>query len=163
MNNTMADEEQENLLTAYCEVIDDDIPLNHAFFRYRSEMELAQAMLGLAVSEGGRLQETREILDMHDTLFENIIDPESKLPDKQRKKLNHADEVWLDLKEKLSEGNRRTAYLYAAHSHMKLALGYLVELKEDDRFVDTVSDYLLNYLNKLSVFTYREAIGHVML
>lgn len=159
----MVDEEQENLLIAYCEAIDDNIPLNHVFFKYWSEMKLAQAMLGLAVSEGGRLQETREIMDMHDTLFGNLIDSESKLPDMQRKKLNHADEVWLDLKEKLSEGSRRTAYLYSAHSHMRLALAYLVELKGDQKFEGRISDYLLNYLDKLSIFTYREAIGHVML
>lgn len=157
------DGEDEDYSSAYCDVIDSQIPRSHIYFRYDAEMKLALASLGHAVSQGERMQATREILDMLDTLYGNLLDPDSVLPDKQRKSLNHADEVWLDLKEKLSSGNARTAHLFAAHAHIQLALSYLVELNKDPQFGERVSEYLIKYLGKLSVFTYREAIGHVML
>ncbi|AKA48880.1 hypothetical protein IX51_06980 [uncultured archaeon] len=160
---SMPDREEEDYTSDYCEITDSTIPRSHIFFRYDAEMKLALASLGLAVSQGERIQATREILDMLDTLYNNMIDPDSALPDRQRKNLNHADSVWLDLKEKLSQGSSRTAHLFAAHSHMQLALSYLIGLKNEKEFSEHISDYLIKYLGKLSVFTYREAIGHVML
>ncbi len=160
---SMPENEQEDYTSDYCEITDSNLPRSHPFFRYDAEMKLALTSMGLAVSQGERIQATREILDMLDTLYTNMIDPDSVLPDKQRKSLNHADSVWLDLKEKLSQGSARTAHLFAAHAHMQLALSYLMELKSDPDFKEHVSDYLVKYLGKLSVFTYREAIGHVML
>lgn len=160
---SMPDREEEDYTSDYCEIIDSQIPRNHPYFRYDAEMKMALTSLGLAVSQGERVQATREILDMLDTLYSNILDPDSVLPDQQRKSLNHADSVWLDLKEKLSQGSARTAHLFAAHSHIQMALSFLVDLKNDAQFSEHVSDYLVKYLGKLSVFTYREAIGHVML
>ncbi len=156
-------DEEEDYTSDYCDITDSELPRSHLYFKYDAEMKLALSSLGLAVSQGERIQATREILDMLDTLYANIMDPDTVLPDKQRKSLNHADRVWLDLKEKLSQGSARTAHLFASHAHMEKALSYLVELKKDQGFSENVSDYLIKYLGKLSVFTYREAIGHVML
>ncbi|EQD43751.1 protein containing DUF1940, partial [mine drainage metagenome] len=95
----------------YCDVVDREIDAAHEYFLYISEMKLSMASLGLAVSSGIRLQSTREILDMLDALLQNITDPDSVLPDNQRKQLNHADEVWLDMKDKMSKGDLRASYL----------------------------------------------------
>lgn len=157
------DREEEDYASDYCEITDSNLPRTHVYFRYDAEMKLAMTSMGLAVSQGERIQATREILDMLDTLYNNMIDPDSVLPDGQRKRLNHADSVWLDLKEKLSQGSVRTAHLFAAHAHMQLALSYLIELGRDELFSERVTQYLIKYLGKLSVHTYREAIGHIML
>lgn len=155
--------ESENLLRKYCEITESELPKNHSIFKYISEMKMAEASLGLAISEGMRLQETREILDMFDTLYQLLFDPDSKLPDPERKKLNHADEVWLDMKEKMNSGDKRAAHLLNAHGHLDLAIAYLVECRNDTVIADKITDYLLKYLEKLSVFIYREAMGHVLL
>ncbi len=160
---SLPEHEEEDFTMDYCEITDSDLPRSHTYFKYDAEMKLALSSLGLAVSQGERIQATREILDMLDTLYANLTDPDSVLPDKQRKSLNHADRVWLDLKEKLSQGSARTAHLFASHAHMELALSFLLDLKKDQEFSEHISDYLVKYLGKLSVFTYREAIGHVML
>lgn len=155
--------EEEDFTKAVCEYTGTELPRDHPIFSYQMEMKLAQAEMGLAVAEGVRLQATRELLDMLDTLYQLLSDPESKLPDPQRKMLNHADEVWLDLKEKMSQGDRRAAHLLSSHAHMAKALGYLLESRKSEEFSELIPDYLVKYLGKLSTFTYREAIGHVML
>ena len=119
--------------------------------------------MGLSIGEGVRLQATRELLDMLDTLYNMIKDPEAGLPDNQRKALNHADDVWLDLKEKMSQGDKRAAHLLSSHAHITLALGHLIAVRRDEKFRELIPDYLIKYLGKLSTFVYREAIGHVML
>lgn len=156
-------QDSESFLTKYCEITDSELPKDHNIFKYLSEMKMSEASLGLAISEGVRLQATREILDMFDTLYQILYDPDSKLPDPQRKRLNHADDVWLDMKEKMNAGDKRAAHLLNAHAHMDLALAYLVNCRNDPVFAEIIPEYLLKYLEKLSVFTYREAIGHVML
>ena len=155
--------EEEDFTKAVCEYTGEELPRDHPIFSYQMEMKLAQAEMGLAISEGVRLQATRELLDMLDTLYQILLDPESKLPDQQRKALNHADEVWLDLKEKMSQGDKRAAYLLSSHAHMGKALGYLLQSRKDEQFSGLITEYLIKYLGKLSTFTYREAIGHVML
>ncbi len=155
--------EEEDFTKAICEYTGEELPRDHPVFFYQFEMRMAQAEMGLAIAEGVRLQATRELLDMLDTLYQVLLDPESKLPDQQRKMLNHADEVWLDLKEKMSAGDRRAAHLLSSHAHMSKALGYLIRAKSDEKFSELITDYLVKYLGKLSTFTYREAIGHVML
>ena len=155
--------EEEDFTRNVCEYNGEELPREHPIFFYQMEMRLAQAEMGLAIAEGVRLQATRELLDMLDTLYQILSDPESKLPDSQRKMLNHADEVWLDLKEKMSQGDKRAAHLLSSHAHMTMALGYLLKSKEDEMFSKIIPDYLIKYLGKLSTFTYREAIGHVML
>jgi|ACXJ01.1.fsa_nt_gi hypothetical protein len=154
---------EENYEMAICEYTGESLRRDHPIFSYQSEIKMAQASLGLAISEGVRLQASREILDMLDTLYQILADPESKLPDPQRKMLNHADDVWLDMKDKMSKGDRRAAFLLDSHAHMELALSYLVKSREDEQFRELIPDYLIKYLGKLSTFTYREAIGHVML
>ena len=156
-------EDDEDYTKEMCEYINEEISRDHPIFFYKAEMKLAQASMGLAIAEGVRLQATRELLDMLDTLYQLMIDPESKLPDSQRKMLNHADDVWLDLKEKMSQGDKRAAHLLSSQAHMSMALGYLIRCRSDERFSRLIPDYLIKYLGKLSTFTYREAIGHVML
>ncbi len=157
------DNETQDLTMRYCQALDADIDASHDYFLYISEMKLAIASLGMAVASGIRLQATREILDMADTLYQNITDPDSTLPDNQRKQLNHAEEVWLDMKDKMSKGDQRASSLLSAHAFMEKAVVHLIACKKDEMFKDIITDYLINYLEKLSVFIYREAIGHVML
>lgn len=147
----------------YCDAIDGELRKDHAYFRYSAEIRLAEADLGLAVARGLRLNETRSLLEMLDTLMENLTDKESVLSDPDRKMLNHADDVWLDLKDKLMQGDQRTAHLLSASAHVQNAVSFLMELKKDEIFGEMVSDYQLKYLTKLSVHIYREAIGHVLL
>ncbi len=155
--------EPEDPELQYCDIIDSKIRKDHPYFMYISEMRLAESSLGLAISQGSRLNETRLLLDMLDTLIENLSDPESVLSDPDRKMLNHADDVWLDLKDKMSQGDIRAAHLLAASSHVQIAVNYLMAAKSDEKFTEMVTDYQLKYLSKLSVHIYREAIGHVML
>ena len=53
--------------------------------------------------------------------------------------------------------------MLSAHAFMEKAVVHLAICKKDEMFKDIITDYLINYLEKLSVFIYREAIGHVML
>jgi hypothetical protein len=154
--------EEVNVSQQYCELVDSSLPLDHPYFSFLSEIRLAESFLGLAVSVGKRLNETRLILDLLDTIVSGIEDPNVRLSDENRKMLNHADEVWLDLKEKLSSGDVRAAYLLASSAHMSKAAGFLVACRKSSEF-SMITDYTLQYLKKLSVHTYREAIGHVML
>ena len=154
---------EENPEERYCDLIEENLPLDHPYFLYLSEMNQAEAFIGLSISSGSRVQELRKILDMFDTLMNNLSDPDSKLADPDRKMLNHAEESWTDAKEKLSTGNERTAYLMVASSHMFSALAYLERTRKDSRFSSLVTDYLLKYLGKLAIYVYREAMGHVLL
>ncbi len=154
--------EEVNVSQQYCELVDSSLPLDHPYFSFLSEIRLAESFLGLAVSVGKRLNETRLILDLLDTIVSGIEDPNVRLSDENRKMLNHADEVWLDLKEKLSSGDVRAAYLLASSAHMSKAAGFLVACRKSSEF-SMITDYTLQYLKKLGVHTYREAIGHVML
>ncbi len=155
--------EDEDFSKAISEYVEQPLRRDHPIFFYKMEMMLAEADIGLAISKGVRLNETRELLDMLDTLFNLLLDPDSKLPDQQRKRLNHADDVWLDPKSKMSSGDERVSWLLSSYAHMSKALAYLIKAREDPIFKDIIPDYLIKYLGKLSVFTYREAMGHVML
>ena len=159
----MPENEEEDPKTAICEYNGQILPRQHPVFNYQMEMRMAQAELGLAIAEGVRLQATRELLDMLDTLSQMLTDPDSKLPDQQRKMLNHADEVWLDMKEKMSQGDRRAAHLLNSSAHMNNALANLIRCTEDPDFSLEVPEYIIKYLGKLATFVYREAIGHLML
>lgn len=147
----------------YCELLDRDLGNESDYFKFQNHVRLAFASLGLAVSTGVRLNATRELLDMVDQLYQNISDPDIALTDESRKKLNHADAVWLDLKQKMAAGDIRAAHLLDASSNLSLAHSYLCSLKKNEEFSGHISDYSLKYFKKLSVFIYREAIGHVML
>ncbi len=155
--------DEENFATAYCELTESRVRADHPFFFYLSEIRLAQAELGRAISSPTRLQETRAILDMLDAINGNLFDPDEALADRDRKMLNHEEDVWLDVKQKLTDGNIRVASLLAASSHMRNSVSYLIRARDDAEFVDKVKDYVVKYLTKLSIYTYREAIGHVLL
>ncbi len=156
-------EDGENNGMLMCDLIGTEIPADHPFFRFQSRIRLSMSNLALAISCGVRLEETRELLDALDTLYSNLYDQEEKLSDQFRKRLNHEEEVWIDLKQKFFQGDQRSAYLLSAHSFLKMALSDLYVLKKDDVFADRISDYVLKYMYKLSVSIYREAMGHVML
>jgi hypothetical protein len=153
----------EDVTKAYCELLDQFIPVDSPYFAYISEMRVAQSALGLAASDSKRVMVTRSLIDILDMLYEHLFDGDSLIPDNLRKPLNHEEEVWLDLKEKMSQGDSRAANLLSAHAHMKLALRYLMMMRNDPLFQGKVSDYLIKYLGKLSIMTYREAMGHVLL
>lgn len=153
----------ENVTLAFCDLIEKEIPLDHDFFRYLSSIRSAQAMIGLAVSTTDKIQETREILDMLDTLSSGLYDPDVKLPDLQRKMIRRSEETPVDMVEKMSRGDLRSAYLLAASSMIQLASGYLAGARNDPDFAGAVPDYAIKYLYKLSIFVYREAMGHVLM
>lgn len=154
---------RENNGMLRCDLLETDIPADHPFFKFQSRIRLSMSNLALAISCGVRLEETRELLDGLDTLYNNLYDPEEKLPDQFRKRLNREEEVWLDLKQKFFQGDQRSAYLLSAHSFLKMALSDLYILKADPMFADKISDYVLKYVYKLSVAIYREAMGHVLM
>ena len=41
----------EDINNQYCDLIDKDLPLNHKFFRYDSEIKITESFIGLAISE----------------------------------------------------------------------------------------------------------------
>lgn len=155
--------DNENFLQEYCELIDAEIDSTSDYFKFQNSVKMAFASLGLAVSTGIRINATRELIDMLDQLYQNVTDPDIALTDESRKKLNHADDVWLDMKQKMAAGDIRSSHLLNASSHVSLAHSYLCALKKEEEFSDAITDYSLKYFKKLSVFIYREAIGHVML
>ena len=153
----------EDVNKRFCDLLGDFVDNNSPYFKYDSCMKLAFSSIGLAISTGIRIDATRELLEMADKLYQNLSDSDTVLSDEHRKKLNHADDVWLDMKAKMSAGDIRASHLLAAHAHLSDALSYLTVMKKDENFREFVSDYNMKYLSKLSVFVYREAIGHVML
>ena len=155
--------EEQDPGTAYCDPLDRYLPLDHPYFSYISHIRLAQASLGIAASDSKKLEVTKSFIEILDTLSENLFDPDTVLQDSVRKPMNHVEDVWLDMKEKMMQGDVRGASLLSAHSHLKIALGYLVILRKDDTFREYVTDYLLKYMGKLSIMIYREAMGHVLL
>ena len=91
--------DNENFLQEYCELIDAEIDSTSDYFKFQNSVKMAFASLGLAVSTGIRINATRELIDMLDQLYQNVTDPDIALTDESRKKLNHADDVWLDMKQ----------------------------------------------------------------
>lgn len=158
-----AEDNMENPRFRFCDLTGEDIPSESPYFKYNSSMKQAFASLGLAISTGTRLAPTRELLEMADKLYENLTDSDVVLSDEHRKKLNHADDVWLDMKAKMNAGDIRAAHLLSASCHLSDAHSYLSQMSNDLSFKDLITDYNLKYLSKLSVYVYREAIGHVML
>ena len=156
-------DEGEDVNVSFCALVEKDIPLNHDFFLYEACIKLAQANIGLAISSGSKLQETREILDMLDTISSGIYDNDVKLPDEQRKKIRRSEDTWIDMKEKMSRADLRSAYLLSASAYMQQALSHLIAARGDKDFTGLISDYAIKYLHKLSLYTYREAIGHVLM
>jgi Domain of unknown function (DUF1940). len=156
-------ENKENPRFRFCDLTGEEISSESPYFKYNSSMRQAFASLGLAISTGTRLVQTRELLEMADKLYENITDNDVVLSDEHRKKLNHADDVWFDMKAKMNAGDIRAAHLLSASCHISDAHSYLTELSKEMSFKDLITDYNLKYLSKLSVYIYREAIGHVML
>ena len=163
MDNSTEDQKNENFTMRYCELIDEEISADSEYFKFESHVRMAFASIGLAASTGVRITPIREILDMVDKLYTNVNDSDIVLSDEHRKKLNHADDVWLDLKEKMSAGDIRSSHLLAASTQLFLAHSSLVAMSKDEVFGMHITAYSLKYFQKLAVFIYREAIGHLML
>ncbi|MGP6220980.1 DUF1940 domain-containing protein [Caldiplasma sukawensis] len=147
----------------YCELMDDMIEGDNEFFKMENHYLSAISFLGLAASTGVRVNEIRELIDMVDTLSQCIKDPDVKLSDDIRKKINHAEEAWLDIKEKMSNGDARTAYLLLAYKELSDAHASLCKMKKDPKFSEYISDYILNYTLKGAFYIQSKAIGDVRL
>ncbi len=154
----------ENMeIKRYCPVTDSELPVDHVYFKFRSEIEAAEAFLGLAISEGIKVTETREILDMVDTIYNSLADPESRLNDFQEKRLNFTDEDWYDLKEKANNGNKWSMYMFLARRSIDSAVYWLCKLKESNEFRDIVKDDVISKLMKAGFVILRESLGDVRL
>ena len=133
----------------YCDIIDDYIDAKSPYFLYRENINLAMSFLGLAISEGSKVNEIRECIDILDTLTQHLYDKSIVLKDSIRKSLNHEDESWLDITEKMANGNKTTAFMFAAAAHLRLAVNYLLLMEDDGKFKDFIDDYIKNYMLKL--------------
>ena len=153
----------EDINNQYCDLIDKDLPLNHKFFRYDSEIKITESFIGLAISEGKNVEKLRDIIDILDTLNQNLYDNDVKLPDMVRKELRREDSTWVDIDQKMNDGNKYTAYLIIASSHLRNAITYLYELKSDSDFSSHITDYQIEYMLKLVNRINDEAIGDVLL
>ncbi|KAA8922882.1 DUF1940 domain-containing protein [Thermoplasma sp.] len=147
----------------YCPVIDSDLPADHVYFKFRSDIEAAEAYLGLAIAEGIKVNETREILDMIDTIYNSLSDPESRLNDFQEKRLNFTEEDWYDMKEKANNGNRWSMYMFLARSSIDSAVYWLYSLKETEEFREIVNDETILKLMKTGFVILRESLGDIRL
>ncbi len=153
----------EDINNQYCDLIDKDLPLNHKFFRYDSEIKITESFIGLAISEGKNVEKLRDVIDILDTLNQNLYDSDVKLPDMARKELRREDSTWVDIDQKMNDGNKYTAYLIIASSHLRNAISYLYELKSDGDFSSHITDYQIEYMLKLVNRINNEAIGDVLL
>ena len=80
-----------------------------------------------------------------------------------RKQLRREDSTWVDINQKMNDGNRYTADLIIASSHLRNAVSYLYELKNDNDFSEHVNNYQIEYMLKLINRLNNEAIGDVLL
>ncbi|CAC12362.1 hypothetical protein [Thermoplasma acidophilum] len=147
----------------YCPVTDSELPADHVYFKFRSEIEAAEAYLGLAISEGIKVRETREILDIIDTVYNSLSDPESKLNDFQEKRLNFTEEDWYDIKEKANNGNRWSLYMFLARSAVDSAVYWSYRMKETEEFKEIVKEEMISKLLKAGYVILRESLGEVRL
>jgi hypothetical protein len=154
---------EDELLLEYCELIEKKLPIHHKFFLYESQVKIVQSFLGLAISEARNIEKIREMLDILDTLNENIYDNDTVLPDNIRKSLRREAKEWVDIEQKMDNGDKYTAYLILASSNLRIALSYLVSLKEDVDFSDHIGEYTIEYMQKLINMINNEAVGNVLL
>ena len=154
---------EDEYLLEDCELIDKKLPIDHKFFLYESQIKIVQSFLGLAISEARNMEKIREMLDILDTLNENIYDSDTVLPDATRKELRRETKEWVDIDQKMDNGDKYTAYLILAASNLRIALSYLVALKGDMDFSEHISEYPVQYMQKLINMITNEAMGNVLL
>ena len=154
---------EDEYLLEDCELIDKKLPLDHKFFLYESQVKIVQSFLGLAISEARNIEKIRKMLDILDTLNENIYDSDTVLPDATRKELRRETKEWVDIDQKMDNGDKYTAYLILAASNLRIALAHLVALKGDPDFSDHISEYPVQYMQKLINMINNEAVGNVLL
>ncbi|MCL4452904.1 DUF1940 domain-containing protein [Ferroplasma sp.] len=154
---------EDELLLEYCELVEKKLPVDHKFFLYESQIKIVQSFLGLAISEARNIEKIREMLDILDTLNENIYDNDTVLPDNVRKSLRREAKEWVDIEQKMDSGDKYTAYLILAASNLRIALSYLVSLREDADFSGHIGEYPVEYMQKLINMINNEAVGNVLL
>jgi hypothetical protein len=147
----------------YCELIEKNLPLDHEFFIYESRINTVKSFLGLAVSEARNVEKIREMLDILDTLNQNLYDNETVLADKVRKELRRETKEWVDIDQKMDNGDKYTAYLVLAASNLRIALSYLWKLSKLPDFSKQITEYSLEYMQKLINMINNEALGNVLL
>jgi hypothetical protein len=154
---------EDELLFEYCELIEKNLPVDHKFFLYESQIKIVQSFLGLAISEARNIEKIRQMLDILDTLNENIYDNDTVLPDNVRKSLRREEKEWVDIEQKMDNGDKYTAYLILASSNLRIALSYLVSLSADADFSGHIGEYPIEYMKKLINMINNEAVGNVLL
>ncbi len=147
----------------YCELIDRNLPLDHDFFLYESHVKIVKSFLGLAVSEARNVEKLRAMLDILDTLNQNLYDNETVLADNVRKQLRRETKEWIDIDQKMDNGDKYTAYLVLAASNLRIALSYLWRLSKLPDFSDHITEYPLEFMQKLINMINNEAMGNVLL
>ncbi|AGO60616.1 MULTISPECIES: DUF1940 domain-containing protein [Ferroplasma] len=147
----------------YCELIDRNLPPDHDFFLYESHVKIVKSFLGLAVSEARNVEKLRTMLDILDTLNQNLYDNETVLADNVRKQLRRETKEWIDIDQKMDNGDKYTAYLVLAASNLRIALSYLWRLSKLPDFSDHITEYPLEFMQKLINMINNEAMGNVLL
>ena len=86
---------EDDVSGEYCELLDKNLPLDHEFFLYDSQIKIVQSFLGLAISEARNVEKIRQMLDILDTLNQNLYDSETVIPDQERKALRRETKEWV--------------------------------------------------------------------
>jgi hypothetical protein len=154
---------EDDVSGEYCELLDKNLPLDHEFFLYDSQIKIVQSFLGLAISEARNVEKIRQMLDILDTLNQNLYDSETVIPDQERKALRRETKEWVDIDQKMDGGDKYTAYLILAAANLRIALAYLVSLRKFPEFSEHITDYALEHMQKLINMINNEAIGNVLL
>ena len=154
---------EDDVSGEYCELLDKNLPLDHEFFLYDSQIKIVQSFLGLAISEARNVEKIRQMLDILDTLNQNLYDSETVIPDQERKALRRETKEWVDIDQKMDGGDKYTAYLILAAANLRIALAYLWSLRKSPEFSEHITDYALEYMQKLINMINNEAIGNVLL
>ncbi len=155
----MEDEQSDE----YCELIEKNLPPDHEFFLYDSQIKIVKSFLGLAVSEARNVEKIRQMLDILDTLNQNLYDNGTVLPDNVRKELRREAKEWVDVDQKMDNGDKYTAYLILAASNLRIALSELWKLSKLPDFSEHITGYPLEYMQKLINMINNEALGNVLL
>ena len=80
----------------------------------------------------------------------------TRMPDRETKE-------WVDIDQKMDGGDKYTAYLILAAANLRIALAYLGSLRKSPEFSEHITDYALEYMQKLINMISNEAIGNVLL
>ena len=96
-------------------------------------------------------------------MIRNLYDNETVLADNVRKQLRRETKEWIDIDQKMDNGDKYTAYLVLAASNLRIALSYLWRLSKLPDFSDHITEYPLEFMQKLINMINNEAMGNVLL